>query len=171
MVWFLRVAEMKKQSSARFISFMGAGVRPLVFLSSFESTEGATLLFRKQASWSIFSTCIRDISRKNATDDRAFCVVYTKDEGGLLRHMHRGMETVYSVYGTLHCGMFTLILLFFFSSSFFFYHKFWFNCYWDYATPPLLLWSFCVAVPLSRGKHPPSPPPVSALVLSPRQEV
>lgn len=70
---------MKNQLSGRFISFMGAGVRPLVFLSSFKSTEGPHCCFVSKPLDLYLAVCIRDISSKNATSDGGFCVGYTKD--------------------------------------------------------------------------------------------
>lgn len=108
------------------------------------------------------ASCVRDISSKNATDDRGFCVVYTKDEGGLLRlqwngHMHRGMEAVYSVYGTLHCGMFPLILLFFF---FFFTTNFGSTVIGIMQLPLFYCGSFGWPCPFRVVNIPPPPSPV-----------
>ena len=58
---------------------MGAGVRPLVFLSSFKSTEGPHCCFVSKPLDLYLAVCIRDISSKNATSDGGFCVGYTKD--------------------------------------------------------------------------------------------
>lgn len=152
---------MKNQLSGRFISFMGAGVRPLMFLSSFKSTEGPHCCFVSKPLDLYLAVCIRDISSKNATSDGGFCVGYTKDGPRFAAtsvkqtHAQRHGGGLQCLWNTSLQHVYAYITFFFF----FPYHKCGFNCYSDYATPPLLLWSFCVAVPLSRGKHPPSPHP------------